>query len=92
MRHCEPSCGQLIPIGATSPMLIGYNAGTPGVYFKFDATTLAATEFSFVDALKVDVSSTSASLDADGVTYIGALCWTRLLNARSLYSFSFFPH
>ena len=72
MRHMDAACGQLIPIGGASPLLIGCNSTSPGVYLAFDPASLACQEYSFADDLQIDFCSPTAALDADGVTRIGA--------------------
>ena len=72
MRHIDVACGQLFPIGGASPLLVGCNATSPGVYLAFDPASLSCREYPFVDSLQIDVASPTAALDVDGITRIGA--------------------
>ena len=73
MRHLDLACGQPFPIGSSLPIVIGYNAAAPGVYYVFDHLG-CGVEYNFTDALQIDFASPSPLLDTDGVTRIGKCC------------------
>ena len=71
MRHLDLACGQLFPIAGSPPMLIGYNATSPGVYIVFDPVDMSCREHAFTDSLQIDFACPSTFLDTDGITRLG---------------------